>query len=164
MGYWETIEGKFFPVREDLKVRLDERRESQTIVFTNGCFDLLHIGHLSYLSRARDLGDLLVVAINSDESVRLQGKGPGRPLNTARDRALVLAGLACVDFVTIFPEQTPIETLGILKPGIHTKGGDYKAEDLPEKAVIDSYGGQIEIISFVQGYSTTALINRSEKS
>ena len=157
-SFFHSIRERYYPEREKLKERLDELAPKKRIVFTNGCFDLLHVGHVSYLSRARDLGDVLVVGVNSDESVRSLNKGPNRPVNAAEDRCLVLAGLACVDYVTIFSESTPIETLKLLRPHIHVKGGDYKAEDLPERAVIESYGGKIVIIPFVPGYSTTSIL------
>ena len=150
--------GRVFMDRAELSAELERVRTGRVIVFTNGCFDLLHVGHLTYLERARSLGDLLVVGVNSDDSVRRLGKGPGRPLNAAADRALVLAGLRCVDYVTVFGEDTPVQTLELLKPGIHTKGGDYLADELPEAAAVRAYGGRVEILPFVEGYSTTALI------
>lgn len=158
----EKIVSKIYPDRNELRSHLDRNYENRVTVFTNGCFDLLHRGHLTYLCQARDLGDLLIVAVNSDASVK-KLKGPERPLNGELDRAFALASLSFVDFVTVFSEDTPAETLEILKPRIHTKGGDYRLEELPEKRVIDSYGGKIELIPFVDGYSTTDLIRKMGK-
>ena len=146
--------------REALADHLSAQFAGRRTVFTNGVFDLLHSGHVDYLCRARDLGDLLIVGVNSDESVRRLGKGPERPINAQADRMLVLAGLGCVDFVVGFGEDTPARTLEILQPGIHCKGGDYRPEDLPEGAVVRSYGGEIAILPFVTGYSTTAMVRR----
>ncbi len=156
------IQSHIFQNAQSLADHLSQIRDGKTVVFTNGCFDILHTGHLTYLSKARSLGDILIIAINNDESVR-KLKGPGRPVNQERDRALALACLRFVDYVTFFSEQTPERTIEILKPEIHTKGGDYRPEDLPEKRVIDSYGGKIELIQFVDGYSTTNLIEKVQK-
>lgn len=136
------------------------RAAGETVVFTNGCFDLLHVGHVQTLSRAKAEGDRLVVGVNSDASVsRL--KGPQRPINSEMDRAALLAALRCVDAVVVFTEDTPVETLLALQPDVHVKGGDYKVEDLPEASVVESYGGRIVLIDLVPGRSTTAMIERS---
>lgn len=127
------------------------------VVTTNGCFDVLHLGHLRYLQAARQLGDLLVVAVNSDSSVR-QLKGENRPLVPAAERAEMLAGLECVDYVVIFPELTPIDLLSELKPNIHVKGGDYQLEQLVERDVVEANGGKIVVGLNVPGKSTTNLI------
>ncbi|MBX7057439.1 MAG: D-glycero-beta-D-manno-heptose 1-phosphate adenylyltransferase [Leptospirales bacterium] len=153
------MEAKIFAEVNELARRLAELRTGRIIVHTNGCFDILHSGHVSYLARARDLGDLLVVSLNNDASVRGL-KGEGRPLNRAEDRALVLAALACVDCVCFFGEATPERNIRTLRPDIHCKGGDYQPEQLPEAAVVESGGGRIEILPFVTGYSTTALVDR----
>jgi D-beta-D-heptose 7-phosphate kinase/D-beta-D-heptose 1-phosphate adenosyltransferase len=128
------------------------------IVFTNGCFDLLHTGHLQLLETARQMGDLLVVAINSDDSVR-RLKGPNRPVVTGDDRAAMLAGLEAVDFVTIFPENDPIATLRVLRPDVLVKGGDYTEETVVGAAEVRAHGGRIALVSFVDGKSTTKLID-----
>ena len=133
------------------------KTEGKTVVTTNGCFDVLHLGHLRYLQAARQLGDLLVVAVNSDSSVR-QLKGENRPLVPEAERAEMLAGLECVDYVIIFPELTPIDLLSQLKPSIHVKGGDYKLEQLVEKEVVEANGGKIVVGLNVPGKSTTNLI------
>lgn len=127
------------------------------VVTTNGCFDVLHLGHLRYLQAARQLGDLLVVAVNSDNSVR-QLKGENRPLVPEAERAEMLAGLECVSYVIIFPELTPIDLLSELKPNIHVKGGDYKLEELIEREVVEVNGGKVIVGLNVPGKSTTNLI------
>lgn len=146
--------------RDELALICDRlREEGRTIVTTNGCFDILHVGHLSVLTQSKDLGDVLVVGINSDDSVR-RLKGPTRPINGDRDRAELLAALSCVDYVSIFPEDTPIELLRALRPNIHVKGGDYKKEDLAETPVVESAGGKLVIIDLVPGKSTTGVVER----
>ncbi len=128
------------------------------LVFTNGVFDILHRGHVSYLHAARQLGGSLIVAINTDASARGLGKGPERPINRELDRALVLAGLAAVDCVTFFDEPTPCALLARIRPDIYVKGGDYDMELLEETRLVRSWGGRSEALSFVDGYSTTALV------
>ena len=133
------------------------KAEDAVVVTTNGCFDVLHLGHLRYLRAARQLGDLLVVAVNSDNSVR-RLKGENRPLVPEAERAEMLAGLECVDYVVIFPELTPINLLSELKPSIHVKGGDYKLEQLVERDVVEANGGKVIVGLNVPGKSTTNLI------
>jgi rfaE bifunctional protein nucleotidyltransferase chain/domain len=135
------------------------REAGGRVVFTNGCFDLLHPGHVSYLQAARALGDSLVVGLNSDASVsRL--KGPLRPIIPEEDRATVLAALESVDAVVVFDEDTPVRLLRELKPAVYAKGGDYRVEDLPEAEVAAEIGAEVRILPFEPGYSTTALIER----
>ena len=129
------------------------------VVFTNGCFDLLHVGHLRTLTTARQQGDLLVVGVNSDRSVAAL-KGPERPLTPQRERAELLAGLECVDLVVVFDEDTPLELLDLLRPDVHVKGGDYREEDLPEAPLVRSWGGRIVLTGVVPGRSTTLLADR----
>lgn len=136
---------------------------NKKIIFTNGCFDILHPGHITYLSMARDLGDVLWIGLNSDDSVK-RLKGNNRPINQVDDRALLLAAMMFVDFVTVFSEDTPVELIKVIKPDIHTKGGDYKKEDLPEFRTISQYGGKVEIIPFLKGKSTSALIQKIQTS
>jgi len=133
------------------------RREGKRIVHTNGCFDLLHVGHVRYLQQARALGDVLVVALNSDSSVR-QLKGPTRPIITESERAEILAAFECVDCIIVFPELVPDEVIKALCPDVHVKGGDYTAETLPEAPLVRSLGGEIAIIPLVEGKSTTQII------
>ena len=128
-------------------------------VFTNGCFDLMHVGHLRYLQAARALGDRLVIGLNTDASVRGL-KGGDRPILPEDERAELLAGLACVDYLTLFGEPTADAVLAALKPGIYAKGGDYTPDSLPEAPTVRAYGGEIRILPFVPGRSTTSLIQR----
>jgi glycerol-3-phosphate cytidylyltransferase len=132
---------------------------SKPIVFTNGCFDILHLGHLTYLSEARELGNFLWVGVNSDLSVKAL-KGENRPINSEDDRSIMLASLLFVDAVTIFSDATPISLLELIKPDIHVKGGDYIAEKLPEYKIITSYGGTVKILPFIAGKSSTNIINK----
>ncbi|MCX6344694.1 MAG: D-glycero-beta-D-manno-heptose 1-phosphate adenylyltransferase [Armatimonadetes bacterium] len=133
------------------------------VVFTNGCFDILHIGHIRYLQAARALGDVLIVGVNTDDSVR-RLKGPDRPFISEFERAEIVAALECVDCVTLFGEDTPVELILAIKPDIHSKGGDYKPEDLREADAMRSIGGRVEVITYTvtdtQGKSTTNLIER----
>ncbi|MDO4588219.1 MAG: D-glycero-beta-D-manno-heptose 1-phosphate adenylyltransferase [Fusobacterium sp.] len=133
--------------------------QGKKVVFTNGCFDILHVGHLRYLNEAKKQGDILIVGVNSDSSVR-QLKGEGRPINNEIDRAEMLSGLKAVDFTVIFEELTPIETLEKLKPSIHVKGGDYDKDKLPETATVEKNGGEVRILSFVEGKSTTNIVKK----
>jgi rfaE bifunctional protein nucleotidyltransferase chain/domain len=135
-------------------------RLAQPVVFTNGVFDVLHRGHVSYLAQARAQGASLVVALNTDDSARRLGKGPDRPLNTASDRAAVIAALAAVDVVTFFDEDTPVALLAELKPQVYVKGGDYDMRKLAETELVEGYGGRALAIPFVEGYSTSALVSR----
>ncbi len=130
-------------------------------MLTNGCFDLLHVGHVRYLTQARELGDYLAVALNGDESVCAL-KGKGRPINTAAERAEVLAALACVDFVTVFPSVRATEVIATVRPSIYVKGGDYSVESLnPEElAALREVGARIEILPLVPGKSTSGMVER----
>ncbi|WP_349897206.1 D-glycero-beta-D-manno-heptose 1-phosphate adenylyltransferase [Parafrigoribacterium soli] len=135
------------------------RREGERIVFTNGCFDVLHRGHTAYLRQAKRLGGVLVVAVNDDASVR-RLKGPDRPINPARDRAAVLAALECVDYVTVFDSDTPIPLITALQPDVYVKGGDYTPAMLEETAAVEAYGGEVRILDYVPELSTSAIIGR----
>lgn len=136
-----------------------EKNRGKRIVFTNGCFDLLHFGHVKYLQKARSLGDLLVLGLNSDASVR-RLKGPKRPLIDQDERAHLLAALDCIDYVVIFEEDTPLNLITALKPHILAKGGDYSLDGVVGRDVVESYGGRVELITFVDGKSTTNIIER----
>ena len=133
------------------------RDEGKTIVFTNGCFDILHVGHVRYLVEARGLGDILIVGVNTDSSVKMN-KGDLRPIVPEDDRAELLAALETVDYVVKFSEKTPSELIGKLQPHIHVKGGDYTEDQMPEAKVIRSYGGAIVTIPLVKGKATTNII------
>jgi D-beta-D-heptose 7-phosphate kinase/D-beta-D-heptose 1-phosphate adenosyltransferase len=146
--------------REGLQPILEaERQKGRTVVFTNGCFDLLHVGHVKYLQKARRLGDLLVLGLNSDASIR-RLKGPKRPLLGEEERAHILAALDCIDYVVIFDEDTPLKLISALRPDILVKGGDYTADGVVGKEIVESYGGRVELIQFVDGKSTTNIINK----
>ena len=135
------------------------RKQGKSIVTTNGCFDILHVGHVRILKRSKALGDILVVGINSDASVR-NLKGPERPINNQDDRAELLSSLECVDIVSIFDEGTPVEFIKVVKPDIHVKGADYKPQDLEETPVVESLGGRVEILPLVPQKSTTSLVQK----
>jgi rfaE bifunctional protein nucleotidyltransferase chain/domain len=144
--------------RELLKSIVEElKRQNLKIVFTNGCFDIIHRGHVEYLNKAKKLGDVLIVGINSDSSIK-KIKGNKRPIVPLYSRAYVLDNLKAVDFVVPFDEETPIELIKIIKPDVHVKGGDYREEDLPEAEIVKSYGGKIKIIPLIEGFSTTKII------
>ena len=146
--------------RKNIAAECDRlRAERKKIVFTNGCFDLLHVGHVRYLTAARALGDLLIVGLNSDSSVRML-KGADRPINNQEDRAEILSGLRAVDHVVIFDERTAENLIAEVKPDIYVKGGDYDLSTLPEAKIVQSYGGRVEFIDLVAGRSTTNIINR----
>jgi rfaE bifunctional protein nucleotidyltransferase chain/domain len=133
---------------------------AKPVVFTNGVFDILHRGHVTYLDQAAQLGATLIVAINTDASARRLGKGPDRPLNNEQDRAALLASLACVDVVTFFDEDTPLELIGMLRPDIIVKGGDYDMQTLAETKLVESWGGKAVAIPFEFARSTTALVTK----
>lgn len=139
--------------------KLKNHFQSKKIVFTNGCFDILHLGHVHYLSAAKDLGDILVIGLNSDDSVK-RLKGENRPMNTQHARALLLAALQFVDFVIIFDEDTPLNLIQQITPHVLVKGGDYKIEDVVGAEWVMAHGGKVEIVDFVEGYSSTNLIKK----
>lgn len=141
------------------KIVADLKSKGKKIVTTNGIFDILHIGHIRYLQQAKKLGDILIVAINSDSSTK-KIKGPKRPLNNESGRAEALAALECVDYVAIFNEENPIKILGIIKPNIHAKGGDYDINRIIEKDAVEKNNGKVILIPKVRGYSTTDLIKK----
>ena len=147
--------------REELASLLAERRrQQQRVVFTNGCFDLMHIGHIRYLQAARNLGDVLVVGVNSDSSVRTLNKGTDRPIVPDAQRAEVLAALACVDYVVIFPEPDPGALIATLQPDILVKGGDWPVDRIVGRETVEARGGRVQTIPLVPGVSTTTLVQR----
>lgn len=135
------------------------KSENKKIVFTNGCFDILHAGHVRYLKESKKFGDILIVGLNSDVSVK-KIKGDSRPINPEMDRAEVLAGLEAVSYIVLFDETSPVKLLEEIKPDIYTKGADYTVETLPEAKTVLSYGGKIEFIKFLEGRSTTKIIDK----
>ncbi|MFA4967275.1 MAG: D-glycero-beta-D-manno-heptose 1-phosphate adenylyltransferase, partial [Candidatus Margulisiibacteriota bacterium] len=149
---------KKIKARKDLAPVINRlKNENAKIVFTNGCFDILHLGHVRYLKEAKKLGDVLIVGLNSDSSVR-KLKGPDRPYISELERAEILASLECVDYVVIFPETRPDNLIKIVKPDIHVKGGDYAIDELPERHLVESLGGKVVVIPPIKGRSTTNII------
>ena len=138
------------------------RRQKKKVVFTNGCFDVLHVGHVRYLHRARSLGDLLVIGLNTDASVR-RLKGPGRPVNSEKDRAEVLGSLASVDAVVLFDDPTPLALIRKVKPDWLVKGGDWKKKDIVGSDFVEGRGGKVRSLPFVKGFSTTAVLEAIQK-
>ena len=143
---------------QDLPTRLGSK--PRPLVMTNGVFDVIHRGHVTYLNQAAEHGATLIVAVNSDRSASMLGKGPGRPLNSAENRAYVLAGMTSVDLLIFFDELTPVELIKAIRPDIYVKGGDYDMEALEETHIVRSWGGQSFSMPFVNGFSTTALVDR----
>ncbi len=149
--------------RETLKKEIDRlRKEGKKIVFTNGCFDILHVGHTRYLEGAKKQGDVLVLGLNSDESVKAL-KGENRPLIPENERADVVAALESVDYVTIFPELTPLELIEYLKPDVIVKGGDWREEEVVGREAVEKWGGRVIIIPEIKGSSTTNIIEKIMK-
>jgi len=155
---WPTPSGLLS--RAELAARCEELRKAGTrIVFTNGCFDLIHPGHVLYLQEARSLGDVLIVGLNSDESVRAL-KGPPRPYQDEQSRALILLALRPVDLVSIFPEDTPLELIRAVRPDVLVKGGDYRPEEVAGREVVEASGGSVRIVPYRAGYSSSRLVGR----
>lgn len=147
---------------EELKSVLRVQRAGQKVVFTNGCFDILHIGHVRYLEEARALGDLLVVALNSDASVK-RLKGPSRPLQMEQDRAEILSSLRSVDYTVIFDEDTPLKVIESILPDILVKGGDWSVDQIVGSQVVLANGGQVRSLQFVEGRSTTKVVEKMKE-
>ncbi len=150
-------------LNEFLEIRKKIKEEGKKLVFTNGCFDIIHRGHVSYLNRAKALGDYLVVALNSDESVK-RLKGEGRPINKLVDRAYVIANLKAVDFVVSFEEDTPFEIISAIIPDILVKGGDWDINNIVGRDVVESHGGKVYSLPYIENYSTTGIINKMKSS
>jgi len=145
----------------ELEKSLAPLRGKKKIVFTNGCFDWLHVGHVRYLQEAKSLGDILVIGVNSDDSVR-RLKGPSRPVQEESDRAEILAALDAVDYTTIFSEDTPLQLIKKVRPDVLVKGGDWKIENIVGSDVVQAYGGKVHSLKFVSGKSTTRLIDKAK--
>jgi D-glycero-beta-D-manno-heptose 1-phosphate adenylyltransferase len=150
---------KSLSLKEAINKRQQLEKENKKVIFTNGCFDIIHAGHVTYLQQAKDLGDYLILGINSDSSVQ-KLKGPNRPIVPQNERITVLSALSMIDMIIIFDESTPIALIKNIQPDVHVKGGDYIKEDLPEYPVIKSYGGEVYILPFVPGASTTNIIEK----
>jgi len=145
--------------REMLDALASERKAGKKVVFANGCFDVLHVGHIRYLQGAKEAADVLVVGVNGDDSVR-QLKGEGRPVMPAQERAELIASIRGVDYVTIFDERSPARLLGVLKPDFQAKGTDYTADSVPEGEVVKSYGGKVIIAGDPKDHSTSAILEK----
>ena len=159
-----SSEDKFVASSGTLAARVAfHRQQGQRIVFTNGCFDILHSGHITYLNRAKALGDILIVGLNADGSVR-RLKGPGRPINRLEDRAQVLAALSSIDYIVAFDEDTPSNLIRAVRPDIFVKGGDYTWDALPEAPLVEELGGAVQILAYVEDHSTTGIIERIRAS
>ena len=149
----------------ELTLTLRSRQQAgERVVFTNGCFDILHVGHIRYLQAARDLGELLVVAVNSDASVQSLSKGPTRPFIPQGQRMEVLAALGCVDYVVLFSEPTPLEVIEMLQPDVLVKGGDWSVEQIVGREVVESRGGKVRSIPLIPDISTSIIIQRIQQS
>jgi rfaE bifunctional protein nucleotidyltransferase chain/domain len=153
---------KILPLERAYEVADELKRQGKRVVFTNGCFDLLHPGHTRYLAEARQLGDALLVAVNSDRSVRAL-KGPGRPIQPQAERAEILAALAAVDYVTLFDDLTPQAVIARLLPQVLVKGGDWEVNEIVGRAEVEAAGGRVVSIPMVPGYSTSAIIEAAER-
>lgn len=171
MNHLQKIQNKILEPNQLVKKIADQKTSGKKIVFTNGCFDILHKGHVQYLSVAADKGDVLVVAVNSDASVKRQNKGENRPINPYDARATILAALSFVDFVIAFDEDTPLKLIEQIKPAVLVKGADYDPDEtnsaskkhIVGREIVLANGGKVEVIDLVQGYSTTAIINKSKQ-
>jgi len=156
------INKKIKKISELKKLVAELKSKGEKIVFTNGCFDILHLGHILYLEKSKSKGDKLIVAINNDESVR-KLKGNSRPITSESGRAILIAALETVDYVIIFNGLTPLELIKTLKPDILTKGGDWKTKDIVGADVVQSYGGKIISIPYIEGYSTSSIISKIQR-
>jgi D-glycero-beta-D-manno-heptose 1-phosphate adenylyltransferase len=168
MSKLAQLKNKIVSLEEAIK-RVDSwKKSNETVVFTNGCFDILHKGHVTYLAKAADLGTKLIVALNTDASVKSQNKGPERPINREDSRLLVLASLSFVDLVILFSDQTPLQEIKRLRPSILVKGADYDPTEIDEKSKkyivgskeVRENGGTVSVIDLVEGFSTTSILNK----
>ncbi len=160
MSYSKLIREKIFTLPALLKQLKVWGIRKDKIVFTNGCFDILHLGHVDYLCKAKDCGDKLIVAVNSDASVRLLSKGNNRPIQDQNSRAVIIASLHFVDAVIVFEEETPLELIKALQPDVLVKGADYKVEEIAGHDIVLNKGGEVKLIELVQGYSTSEIEKR----
>lgn len=154
--------GQVVTQEEIINIVREGQKDGKTYVATNGCFDILHVGHVKYLQKTKNLADFSIVMLNSDKSVKMI-KGESRPINNQDDRAEILTALSCVNYVVLFEERSPASLLEKIKPDIYTKGADYTLETLPEREIVEKNGIKVEFIDFVQGKSTTNIINKINK-
>ena len=160
MSFHEEIKNKILSKEAALQKINLQKSDGKKIVFTNGCFDIIHPGHVDYLAQARDLGGVLVLGLNTDASVKRLNKAPNRPINNELARAAVLAGMACIDYIILFNEETPYELIKFLQPDVLVKGDDYEVEKIVGYDVVTANGGKVITIPFLEGFSTTKLIEK----
>lgn len=160
MSFHKQLSDKLIPFDAIRRFVNAKKINGKRIVFTNGCFDILHAGHVDYLAQARDLGDILVLGLNTDESVKRQNKGPERPINSQDARAKVLAALNCIDAIVYFNEDTPYDLIKEVQPDFLVKGDDYKPEDIVGYDIVTGSGGKVVTIPFLAGFSTTNIVNK----
>lgn len=160
MSFHQQLKNKIVSKEAALQIINLLKQKGKKVVFTNGCFDILHPGHVDYLSQARDLGDFLILGLNTDNSVRRLNKAPNRPINKEFERAMVLAALGCIDAIVLFDEETPYDLINFLQPNVLVKGNDYKAEEIVGYDIVTANGGKVVTIPFLEGFSTTNLIKR----
>lgn len=159
----EYVKSKIFSL-DELKIKLALWKfKDKKIVFTNGCFDILHLGHIDYLSKAADLGNILILGLNTDASVK-KIKGKNRPITDEKSRAIILASLSFIDAVVLFDDETPYNLINTVKPDILVKGDDYKPEDIVGYDILKAYGGEVVTLNFLNGYSTTSIENKIKNS
>jgi rfaE bifunctional protein nucleotidyltransferase chain/domain len=158
MSFYQLLKSKLISKEDALRLINTKKVLGKKIVFTNGCFDILHVGHIDYLNKARDLGNFLIIGLNTDNSVKQLNKAANRPINKELDRATVLAGLSCVDAIVLFDLETPLELIKFLSPNVLVKGNDYEIEKIVGYDFVKSNGGEVLTIPFLEGYSTTQLI------
>lgn len=159
MEAFQKIKDKIQNLEQAKKTVQDWKTKDEKVVFTNGCFDLLHLGHIDYLSKAKDLGTKLVIGVNSSESVS-KLKGPSRPINSTESRSTMLAAFEFIDLVIVFGEETPLNLISNLSPNILVKGGDYTFETIVGAKNVVEYGGEVKVIPFLKGYSTTNIVTK----
>lgn len=160
MSFHDQLKSKLVSAEAAAKITQGLKLKGRKIVFTNGCFDILHPGHVDYLMQARDMGNFLVLGLNTDQSVKQLNKGSNRPVNSQDARCAVLAGLACVDLIVLFDEPTPYELIKTIQPNVLVKGDDYKIEEVVGGDIVQAAGGKVVTVPLLQGYSTTGLINK----
>lgn len=160
MSFHQLLKNKILSKEDALQIINLQKKNNKKIVFTNGCFDIIHPGHVDYLSQARDLGDFLVLGLNTDNSVKCLNKAPNRPINNENTRAMVLAAMACVDAIVLFDEETPYDLIKFLSPDVLVKGDDYQVEKIVGYDIVKANGGKVVTIPFLEGFSTTKMIEK----